>query len=266
MSDGRPYLSVLMPALNEERTLNKVIEAVLRVDLPLELVLVDDGSTDATWQIMQQHADGARVRAFRHEINQGKGAAIRTALQEARGELVIIQDADLEYNPSDYPRLIDPIRSGRATVVYGTRAFASHTAYSYWYVIGNRLVTLATNVLYNVYLSDMETGYKLMPRNVALQLDLEARGFELEPEITAKLLRLGHRIYEVPVDYAARSREEGKKLTARDGMRALVALARYRRWRPSRTSSSSDTEEESLRGSPVRRREPSARRETSSSV
>jgi glycosyltransferase involved in cell wall biosynthesis len=229
---AKPYLSVLMPALNEERTLSSVLDAVLAVNLPLEVVLVDDGSTDSTWRLMRSRADGARVRAFRHDVNRGKGAAVRTALQEARGEVVIIQDADLEYSPSDYPRLVEPIRQGRATVVYGTRAFASHTAYSFWYVMGNRLVTLATNVLYNVYLSDMETGYKVMPREVALALELEAHGFEIEPEITAKLIRLGHRIYEVPVEYAARSRAEGKKLTARDGVKALVALGRYRGWKP----------------------------------
>jgi dolichol-phosphate hexosyltransferase len=234
MTTAMPYLSVLMPALNEGRTIDRVLDAVLDLDLPLEVILVDDGSTDDTWERMQARADGTRVRAFRHSENQGKGAAIRTALQHAQGEVVIVQDADLEYNPRDYIRLIAPIKSGRATVVYGTRAFASHTAYSYWYVMGNRLVTLATNLLYNVYLSDMETGYKVLPREVALSLDLEARGFELEPEITAKVLRSGHRIYEVPVEYAARSREEGKKLTAMDGVKALVALARYRTWRPQR--------------------------------
>jgi glycosyltransferase involved in cell wall biosynthesis len=235
MTAAPPYLSVLMPALNEGRTIDTVLDAVLGLDLPLEVILVDDGSTDDTWQRMQARADGARVRAFRHAANHGKGAAIRTALQHARGEVVIVQDADLEYNPADYTRLIAPMKSGRATVVYGTRAFASHTSYSYWYVMGNRLVTLATNLLYNVYLSDMETGYKVLPRDLALSLDLEARGFELEPEITAKVLRSGHRIYEVPIEYAARSREEGKKLTAMDGVKALVALAKYRTWRPQRT-------------------------------
>jgi glycosyltransferase involved in cell wall biosynthesis len=232
LNEFKPYLSVLMPALNEGRTLDKVVDAVLRVDLPLEIVLVDDGSTDDTWAQMQARADGARVRAYRHTVNMGKGAAIRTALRHARGELVIIQDADLEYDPKDFVRLIEPIKSGRANIVYGTRTFSSHTAYSFWYVMGNRLVTLAANVMYNAYLSDLETGYKLMPREVALTLDLEARGFELEPEITAKVLRLGHRIYEVPVDYAARSRAEGKKLKPSDGLKALVALARYRTWRP----------------------------------
>lgn len=235
VTEFKPYLSVLMPALNEGRTIDKVVDAVLRVDLPLEIVLVDDGSTDDTWAQMQARADGARVRAYRHAVNKGKGAAIRTALSHARGDLVIIQDADLEYDPKDFVRLVEPIQSGRATVVYGTRKFSSHTAYSFWYVMGNRAVTLAANVIYNAYLSDLETGYKLMSRDVALSLDLDARGFELEPEITAKLLRLGQRIYEVPIDYAARSRAEGKKLKPSDGFKAMVALARYRTWRPRQT-------------------------------
>ncbi len=228
-----PFLSVLMPALNEERTLSTVLDAVLESPVDLEVILVDDGSTDRTWELMSARAESdPRVRAFRHQVNGGKGAAIRTALHHARGAVVLIQDADLEYDPADYPNLLEPIRSGRASVVYGSRAFTSHTAYSYWYVMGNRLVTLATNLIYNCYLSDMETGYKVMPRELALSLDLRARGFELEPEITAKVLRSGHRIYEVPVSYAARSRAEGKKLTAMDGVRAVRALMRYRGWRP----------------------------------
>jgi glycosyltransferase involved in cell wall biosynthesis len=228
-----PYLSVLIPALNEGRTLSQVLDAVLASAVDLEVVLIDDGSTDRTWEIMQARADAdARVRAIRHDRNRGKGGAIRTALQHARGEVVLIQDADLEYDPAEYPRLLEPIMEGRATVVYGSRAFSSHTAYSFWYVIGNRLVTLATNVIYNCFLSDMETGYKVLPRDLALSLDLRARGFELEPEITAKILRSAHRIYEVPISYAARSRAEGKKLTAMDGLRALLTLARYRNWHP----------------------------------
>lgn len=229
----QPFLSVLIPALNEGRTLAAVIDAVLAVPEPLEIVLVDDGSTDDTWAIMARYATRHdRVRAYRHRRNGGKGAAVRTALRYARGSYVIIQDADLEYDPAEYTDLLGPVRKGYATVVYGTRAFASHTAYSYWYVVGNRLVTTAVNILYDVFLSDMETCYKLMPRDVARGLHLEARGFELEPEVTAKLLRLGHRIYEVPVSYTARSREEGKKLTAMDGLRALGILLRYRRWHP----------------------------------
>lgn len=232
MSDT-PHLSVLIPALNEGRTLSTVLDEVLAIDEPLEAILVDDGSTDDTWEIMSDYAQRhPRVRAIRHRHNMGKGAAVRTALDHARGAYVIVQDADLEYDPHEYTRLLDPVRSGQATVVYGTRAFASHTAYSYWYVLGNRAVTTAVNVLYNVYLSDMETCYKLMPRDVARSLNIEARGFDVEPEVTAKLLRLGHRIYEVPISYTARSREEGKKLTAMDGIRAVGVLLRYRRWRP----------------------------------
>ncbi len=228
-----PYLSVLIPALNEGRTLSQILDAVLASPVDLEVVLVDDGSTDGTWEVMEARAAAdPRVQAIRHDRNRGKGGAIRTALQHAHGEVVLIQDADLEYDPAEYPRLLEPIMEERATVVYGSRAFSSHTAYSFWYVIGNRLVTLATNILYNCYLSDMETGYKVLPRDLALALDLKARGFELEPEITAKILRSGHRIYEVPVSYAARSRAEGKKLTAMDGLRALMTLARYRGWRP----------------------------------
>jgi glycosyltransferase involved in cell wall biosynthesis len=231
-----PFLSILMPALNEGRTISQVLDAVLASQVDLELILVDDGSTDRTWELMEASAaSDPRVRAYRHHANQGKGAAIRTALRHARGAVVLIQDADLEYDPADYPRLLEPIQSGKATIVYGSRAFSSHTAYSYWYVMGNRLVTLATNVIYNCYLSDMETGYKVLPREVALSLDLQARGFELEAEVTAKLLRSGYRIYEVPISYAARSRAEGKKLTAMDGVRAVRALARYRVWRPLRS-------------------------------
>ena len=232
----QPFLSVLLPALNEGRTLDSVLHAVTAVDEPLEIICVDDGSTDDTWTIMSAWATGhPRVRALRHRLNGGKGAAVRTALNEARGQYVIIQDADLEYDPSEYAKLLAPIRKGHATVVYGTRSFASHTSYSYWYVMGNKAVTTAVNIMYNSYLSDMETCYKLMPRDVARRLHLEARGFELEPEITAKLLRLGHRIYEVPISYVARSREEGKKLTAMDGVRALGTLVKYRTWRPDGT-------------------------------
>jgi len=226
------YLSVIIPAFNEAGTIEHVIDAVLKTTEDLEIVLVDDGSTDTTWNVMQSRVDGDRVRAFRHDVNGGKGTAIRTGLREARGHLVLIQDADLEYSPADYAALLEPLKTGRATVVYGSRAFSSHSAYSYWYVVGNRLVTLLTNVLYNCYLSDMETGYKVMPLEVARSLDLRCDRFDLEPEVTAKLLRLGHRIYEVPISYAARSRAEGKKLTAMDGLRALMTLLRFRLWRP----------------------------------
>jgi len=233
---GDPYLSVLIPAYNEEATLGHVIDAVLKVPEDLEIILIDDGSQDDTWGVMQSRADGKRVRAVRHDVNGGKGKAIRTGLTHARGEIVLVQDADLEYSPDDYGALLEPFKTGRATVVYGSRSFSSHAAFSYWYVMGNRLVTLFTNVLYNCYLSDMETCYKVMPLKIARSLDLQARGFELEPEITAKLLRQGHRIFEVPVTYTARTREEGKKLTASDGIKAILTLLRYRSWNPTRST------------------------------
>jgi len=235
-----PYvLSVLIPAFNEERTIGTVISAVSAVDLKLEIILVDDGSQDATWDLMERSANGDSIRAFRHSVNQGKGGAVRTALEHARGQIILIQDADLEQNPQEYPKLIQPILDGTASVVYGTRAFAEHEDYhSWWFTLGNSFVTMATNLLYGCKITDMETGFKVMPRSIASSLDLQARGFELEPEITAKILRLGYRVHEVPVSYRARTRAEGKKITARDGFRAILTLAKFRRWNPSKLAAS----------------------------
>jgi glycosyltransferase involved in cell wall biosynthesis len=227
-----PFLSVLIPALNEERTIDAVVEAVLALPLALEVILIDDGSSDATWARMQRWAGHDRVQALRHGTQRGKGAAIRTALTRATGTVILVQDADMEYDIGDYPRLLDPIIKGRAQVVYGTRVFASHTAHSFWYVMGNKGVTTAANLLFNVYLSDIETAYKVFPREAALAMNLEATGFEIDPEITAKLLRMGYRIHEVPVDYVARSRQEGKKIRPSDGVKALGVLLRHRFWRP----------------------------------
>jgi len=223
-----PLLSILMPVYNEERTLRQVVEIVRAVDIDKEIILVDDGSRDASPAIIDDLADGDRVRAYHHPRNQGKGAAVRTAVSHARGQIVLIQDADLEYDPQDYPALVAPILEGKADVVFGSRAFTSHSAYSFWFVMGNKLVTLATNILYNCYISDMETCYKVMRREIMQGLCLESRGFEIEPELTAKLVKAGRRIYEVPISYAARSREEGKKLTWTDGIKALRTLLRYR--------------------------------------
>jgi len=226
--DTRPLLSVLMPIYNEERTLRQVVAAVRAVDIDKEIILVDDGSRDGSGALIDGLADGERVRVYHHPRNMGKGAAVRTAIGHARGRIVLIQDADLEYDPNDYAALVTPIEDGRADVVFGSRAFSSHTAYSFWFVMGNKLVTLATNILYNCYISDMETCYKAMRREVAQKLTLRSRGFEIEPEITAKLVKAGHRIYEVPISYAARSRAEGKKLTWTDGLKAIRTLLRYR--------------------------------------
>jgi glycosyltransferase involved in cell wall biosynthesis len=221
-------LSVLIPVHNEERTLEQVLEAVERRPEVSEIVLVNDGSTDGTRQILEQRRFSVPAQVIHHDRNRGKGNAIRTAIQAATSDLALIQDADLEYDPSDYPLLLAPFARPAVTVVYGTRSFTSHTAYSFWFVIGNRLVNLWNNVLYNTYLSDLETGFKVMSLETWRSLDLRADGFELEPEITAKLLRRGHRIYEVPISYTARSREEGKKLTWKDGVKAIWTLTRLR--------------------------------------
>jgi dolichol-phosphate hexosyltransferase len=227
-----PKLSVLMPAYNEVLTIERAVSSVMKTPQPKEIIIVDDGSTDGTREIISRLALHDGISAYFHAQNSGKGAAVRTALDHATGELVIIQDCDLEYDPNDYGRLIAPIERGEATVVYGSRAFGSHNAYSFWFVVGNKIVTLAANVLFNCYLSDLETCYKVMPREVARDLGLRARGFELEPEITGKLLNRGHRIYEVPISYRARTREQGKKLTWQDGVRAVFVLLIVRFSRP----------------------------------
>jgi glycosyltransferase involved in cell wall biosynthesis len=221
-------LSVLIPVHNEERTLQVVLDAVESRPEVSEIVLVNDGSTDATRTILEARTFSVPTQVIHHERNRGKGNAIRTAIQAATSDLALIQDADLEYDPSDYPLLLAPFERPGVSVVYGTRTFTSHTAYSFWFVLGNRAVNLWNNVLYNTYLSDLETGFKVMSLDTWRSLDLRSDGFELEPEITAKLLRRGHRIYEVPISYAARSREEGKKLTWLDGVRAIWTLARLR--------------------------------------
>jgi len=221
-------LSVLIPVYNEERTLERLLDAVEERPEVSELVIVDDGSTDRTPEILSGRDFKVPVQIIRHERNRGKGAALRTAIAAATGDVALVQDADLEYDPAEFPLLLAPIERGRAEVVYGSRSFAAHSAYSFWFVIGNKLVTLWTNVLFNSYLSDMETCYKLMPLSVWRSLDLRSDGFDIEPEITAKLLRSGRRIYEVPISYAARGRVEGKKLTWRDGVMALWTLSRIR--------------------------------------
>ena len=223
-----PRLSVLIPVHNEERTLSALLDAVEAQPEVFELVIVDDGSTDATHEILESRTFRRRAQVIRHRSNRGKGSAIRTAIQAASGDVAVIQDADLEYDPSDYASLLAPLDRPGVEVVFGTRSFAAHSAYSFWFVMGNKAVTLWSNLLFNSYLSDLETCYKLMPLAIWRQLDLRADGFEIEPEITAKLLKRGHRIFEVPISYAARSRAEGKKLTWRDGVMAVWTLTRLR--------------------------------------
>jgi len=223
-------LSILMPVYNERATLTAAVDAVLSVDYPcdIELVIVDDGSTDGTRELYPTITTRERVRVHLQPHNQGKGAAIKKAAELAHGDYVIICDADLEYSPAEIPSLLAPVLNGETEVVYGTRTFGSHNAYSYLYVLGNRGVTTAANVLFNCYISDLETCFKLLPTALYRQLDIHSTGFGMEAEITGKLLRRGIRPYEIPISYRARTREQGKKLTWRDGVEALVILARER--------------------------------------
>src|SRR3954471_18219708 len=229
MTQRLSKLSVLMPVYNEQATLQEAVKRLLDVHFPcdLEVVCVDDGSSDGTPDILNGFSD-KRLRVIRHPINRGKGAAIRTAIDEASGDYAVMYDADLEYAPEDLPRLVSPILEGEATIVYGTRSFGSHTAYSFWYVMGNKVVTHAANILFNSWISDLETCYKLIPLPLLRELDVRSSGFGMEPEITAKLLARGLRPYEVPIAYRARTRLEGKKLTWRDGVAALWILLRIR--------------------------------------
>jgi glycosyltransferase involved in cell wall biosynthesis len=227
-------LSILMPVYNESATLLMAVKRVLDVEYPceIELIAVDDGSVDRSLALLNSFDDD-RLRIIVHERNRGKGAAIRTASEAATGDYMIICDADLEYRPEEIPMLLAPVIAGDAEVVYGTRTFGSHNAYSYWYVQGNRGVTLAANLLFNCYISDLETCFKLLPTALYRQLDIQAAGFGMEAQVTARLLKSGFRPYEVPISYRARSREEGKKLTWRDGVEALWILGRERvRYQP----------------------------------
>ncbi len=226
-----PDLSVLMPVFNERATVETAIEQVVQASYPvgeIELIVVDDGSTDGTRELLTECELPSTVRLVLHDRNHGKGAAIRTALAEASGTFAAIMDADLEYNPNEIGDLLEPLIEGEAEVVYGTRGFQSHAAYGFWYVVGNKFVTLAANILYNSWVSDIMSCHKVMRTELFRSLDLREPGFGVEPEITAKVLRRGVRIYEVPVTYRARSREAGKKLTAIDGLRVLRTLARHR--------------------------------------
>jgi len=223
-------LSILMPVYNERATLASAVKEVLNVAYPceIELVVVDDGSTDGTRELYSSLTDDPRVSIHLHERNRGKGAAIRTAATAATGDYVIMCDADLEYSPADIPALLAPVIAGQAEVVYGTRTFGSHNAYSYTYVLGNKSVTTFANVLFNCYISDLETCFKLIPAALYRDLDIREAGFGMEAEVTGKLLRRGYRPYEVPISYSARTREAGKKLTWRDGVEALWILLRER--------------------------------------
>lgn len=225
-----PEVTIAMPVYNERSRIESAVARVLETDLraDYELVIVDDGSTDGTSAVLAAASWPEHVRVVEHERNRGKGVAVRTALATARGTYTVVMDADLEYDPADIPLLLDPLRRGEASAVFGSRGFQSHSAYSFWYVVGNRFVTLVANLLFNSWISDIMTGQKAIDTALFRSLPLRARGFAIEAEITARLLRAGVRIYEVPVVYRARRRDEGKKLTSFDGVRVLATLLRCR--------------------------------------
>jgi glycosyltransferase involved in cell wall biosynthesis len=223
-----PLLSVVMPVFNEAATIEEIVRRVLAVPLRIQLIVVDDGSTDGT---RERLAGLQREHAFTLILqpqNRGKGAALRRGFAEVAGDLVVIQDADLEYSPEEFPMLIDLICSGRADVVYGSRFLGRHRVFLFTHYAGNRLLTLLTNVLYNTMLTDMETCYKVMRTEVLRSMTLRSNGFGIEPEITAKIFKRKYRVYEVPITYDGRGYEEGKKIGWRDGVVALWVLLRYR--------------------------------------
>jgi glycosyltransferase involved in cell wall biosynthesis len=230
ISSDSNMLSILMPVYNERERVERAIVEVLDTELPdqFELIIVDDGSTDGTREILRDRDWGERVRLFEHEHNRGKGAAIQTGLAQARGDFAAIFDADLEYDPEDLALLMPPLLDGRANASFGVRAFDGYTSHSFLFVLGNKGVTLACNVLYNVYLHDIMTCHKMIRTDVFRSLPLRSAGFAIEPEITARLVQKGERIFEVPVHYRARATEEGKKLTALDGFRVIATLLRCR--------------------------------------
>jgi glycosyltransferase involved in cell wall biosynthesis len=231
---SEPLVSVIVPIYNEERTLAQVVDELIALGLHLEVLLVNDGSTDGTAAEMARLAERyPEVQALHQPSNRGKGAAVRRGIDESSGDIVLIQDADLEYSPSDIPALIDPLVSGKADAVFGTRLRGGahpQRAHLFWHYAGNRFLTLLANVLYNTTISDMEVGYKAFRGDLVRGLDLVSDDFRIEPELTAKILRIGPslRLYEVPISYYGRSYAEGKKITWRDGFGAVEALLRFR--------------------------------------
>ncbi len=229
--EGRVKLSVVIPVYNEEKTIREIIERVRAVPLdPIEreIIAVDDCSTDGTWEQLKALADEGAITLYRHKVNMGKGAACRTGIKEVTGDIVVIQDADLEYDPNDYPLLLEPILKGRSKVVYGSRFLGPHKAMYFWHQIGNKSLTLITNVLFDTTLTDMETCYKVFTADIARQLRLKQNRWGFDPEITAKILKTGNRIYEVPISYTGREFWEGKKISWKDGFVVIRTLIKYR--------------------------------------
>ncbi len=227
-----PPLSVIVPVYNEEASIREILARVASQPLVKEIIIVDDRSQDGTREILQewvQEHPSPPCQLILHERNRGKGAAVRSGIEKVRGEIVIIQDADLEYDPREYTQMLAPILDGRADVVYGSRFLGGpHRVIYFWHYLGNQILTFFCNLLANLNLSDMETGYKAFRRQVLEQLELRSNSFDFEPEVTMKVARRGFRIYETPISYSGRSYREGKKITWVDGLRGLCALLRYR--------------------------------------
>jgi glycosyltransferase involved in cell wall biosynthesis len=230
--DAPTLLSVIVPVYNEAKTIRQILAQVRAVDLGphvnREIIVVDDFSTDDTVAALEEEREQPCTYVIRHQRNRGKGAAVRTGLAAAQGDILIIQDADLEYDPRDYPALLRPILEGRAKAVYGSRFLGEHKAMYFWHTLGNKSLTLITNMLFDTTLTDMETCYKVFTADVARSFRLNSDRWGIDPEITAKILKRGHRIYEVPIVYNGREFWEGKKISWRDGFRVLATLIRYR--------------------------------------
>lgn len=222
-------LTVIIPVYNEVKTIQEILRRVQATGLVDEILIVDDGSHDGTRDLLKNLEDSSPVKVIYHDRNRGKGAAVRTGISQAAGDLILIQDADLEYDPRDYPALLRPIEEGIADVVFGSRFLgAARRPILFWNMVANKILTLTTNILYNNILTDMETGYKLFRREVVMDIPLHARGFEFEPEFTAKILKKKARIFEVPITFNPREYSEGKKIKAHDAVIAMWTLIKYR--------------------------------------
>ncbi|HKG27058.1 MAG TPA: glycosyltransferase family 2 protein [Thermomicrobiales bacterium] len=221
-------VSVIVPVYNERPTVAELLRRVRAVRIPTQIIVVDDGSTDGTTEIVREEAARGTIELVVHGVNRGKGAAVRSGLARVRGEVVIVQDADLEYDPAEYPRLLEPIEKGLAKVVYGSRFLGPHRAMYFWHSVGNKLLTLTCNVLFDTTLTDLETCYKVFTVDVVRSFRLRSDRWGFDPEVTAKVLKRGHRIYEIPISYAGREFHEGKKIAWQDGFRVFFALLRYR--------------------------------------
>ncbi len=224
-------MSIIVPAFNERATIEEVLRRLSNVQRSLQVIVVDDGSTDGTTELLRTEAASSNIELVVHPTNLGKGAAVRSGLARATGDVVIIQDADLEYDPADFPLLLKPIENGTAVVVYGSRFLGPHRAMYFWHSVGNRFLTLLCNVLFDTTLTDVETGYKVMTAEIATSFHLKSERWGFDPEITAKILKRGHRIYEVPISYAGREFSEGKKIRWKDGLVVAATLLRYRFFR-----------------------------------